>query len=193
MCVIDLAVALQADTGGTVTQLTGPGGTDPVIAGTTVDTNGATGGTYTFQYEVGAGTSCADIATMTIIVTEMPTTPADADYCDDDNTNYNILDIVNGGDGTGATSPAGTWTTTVAGSAAATFNPQTLGAGTYQIQACLTADASGNNIGETFETATPANLVTPTGVTSCDCCVTWNITVLAAPNAGIDATVAVCN
>lgn len=152
--------------------------------------------TYTFTYTAGGTGTCSDTATVTIEVVEGVTAGVDATItkCDDDNTNYQLFDLIKGGDGTGTgTGTVSTsndvtewsWTGSTADpgynaglstdATDDTFNPNNSSPGVYT----FTYDITVNSTDGDCDNCSDNSIVT--------------ITVNAVANAGNNNSITVCN
>ncbi len=155
--------------GGTWSQLTGT--TPSIITGNNVDLNGATAGTYTFQYTVIGAAPCPnDVAIVTVNVSDSPNAGLDNSVtaCSTE-TAFDLFASL-----LGTPDPGGVWSD-VDGSGAVitgnTVNVSTLTPGAYRYQYTVTGTAPCSN---------DVSIVTVNVINS-------------APDAGSDKTVAACN
>lgn len=160
---------------------------------TTLDVSPTPNGTYTFTYSAGL-VPCIASAILTIIVNEGAI--AGVDYtvtvCNSDSQAYNLMDILAGGDGTGAQTGTvnQTGTFTGGGTASSGYTP---GSGTPEDDT-FTPNIAGVVLGNNvffYDVDTSGG-----GTPGCDNCtdqatITFNVT--DAADAGIDNTITLCN
>lgn len=154
-------------------------------------------GTYEFTYTVsngGGSVTCEDTSTVTISVIEGVTAGMDAnvEVCSNDNTQYYILDLLNGGDGSVNTEPINITST---GTITMTPDGAWYTAGTPSEPWTASFNASLAAAGNTYTATYTVEASDPTYDAACTNCQdekTVTFTVVAPPDAGIDNTVTVC-
>jgi len=155
------------DAGGAWLQLTG---TSRTITGNSVDINGATAGTYTFQYIIVGSAPCANtsaVVTLNVVAASNAGLDNTVSACNN-NTSFNLFTSLLGTPDTG-----GTWTQLAGSVRTITGNSVDLAgapAGTYSFRYTVLGVSPCPNV---------SSVVT--------------VNVVAAPNAGIDNTVTSCN
>jgi gliding motility-associated-like protein len=155
------------DTGGAWLQLTG---TSRTITGNSVDINGATAGTYTFQYTIVGSAPCANtsaVVTLNVVAASNAGLDNTVAACNN-NTSFNLFTSLLGTPDSG-----GTWTQLAGSVRTITGNSVDLvgaPAGAYSFRYTVLGVSPCSNV---------SSVVT--------------VNVVAAPNAGIDNTVTSCN
>lgn len=151
---------------------------------------------YVLRYSVGVA-PCVDTADLTITVVAGAKAGIDRTetYCNVNNTQINLFDLLRGGNGsgtgTGVVDNNGVWSGT-----GTVGNPAYIPGGTVPTDDVFQPNLTTFGPGVTNRTFTFVYTVTKNGDPTCDNCVdtaTITINVTLQPNAGGDASVTVCN
>lgn len=156
----------------------------------TIDVSNTPSGSYDFTYGVGSSPcEASSIVTVTVVDGAIAGVDNSFSFCDSDATAYNLMDILAGGDGTGAATgnvdQTGTWSGDTGNPAysaggspsASTFTPANSVAGSYTFTYTVDNSVAG----------------TPAGCDNCLDAATITIQVTEQADAGNSNTVTLCN
>lgn len=161
--------------------------------------NGTTAGEYVFEYTVGT-VPCVDTSRVTVEV--LPAAKAGRDriltFCNSDVNSYNLFNLVQNGNGLGGGGPlenvdnTGVWSGSgTTSSAYSAGNVQTPTDNTFRPNLVLFPSGATEQVFTFIYTVTKPN--TSPDCTNCTDTAEIEITVTLQPNAGLDASITVCN